>query len=489
MEKNKVEFRGGIIMSTIPMIIFLAFCIMYFVIYKVFDMNALAVGGFIGLLVGALFTKSYGKYWDAVMRGIGSPTSIAIVVILLVIGMFTKLMAVSGVSQGFVWLADQIGMEGGIFTAFTFIATCLITSATGSSIGTLFTAFPILYPAGILLGANPGVLAGAILSGAIFGDNLAPISDVTIASSSTQTFAHKEGTADLAGTVGYRLKYALIAGTIATILFAVFGGGGAATTGADEILKANMNVSGLLMLLPVVILLFVSIKTRDIFKAVTAGIISGILVGLIAGVFTFPDILSITDGNVTGFLYNGFVGMIGICLFCMSLFGIMGVLNESGMMDSIIKAFCSSKLARTDRGTEILIALGSMITTVLLGGVTSASVLTFGPVVNELGACHQIHPYRRANLLSGYANSFPAIIPFISAFIFISTAVVSPLQEQYAYIPGISPVDIFKGCFYPMVLFVVLTYSVISGWDRKYEGEEGKLIAKPLSHASQAEKQ
>ena len=53
-------------------------------------MNALAVGGFLGLLIGALFCKTYGAYWDAVLRGIGSSTSVSIVVILLVIGMFTN---------------------------------------------------------------------------------------------------------------------------------------------------------------------------------------------------------------------------------------------------------------------------------------------------------------------------------------------------------------------------------------------------------------
>ena len=107
-----------------------------------FDMNALAVGGFLGLLIGALFCKTYGAYWDAVLRGIGSSTSVSIVVILLVIGMFTKLMAISGVSQGFVWMAHMVGMPGSIFTAFTFLAACLITTATGSSIGTLTTVFP-----------------------------------------------------------------------------------------------------------------------------------------------------------------------------------------------------------------------------------------------------------------------------------------------------------------------------------------------------------
>ena len=258
MEERKrypVEFRGGQWWSVVPMLIFLVFCVVYFVGYKVFDMNALAVGGFLGLLIGALFCKTYGAYWDAVLRGIGSSTSVSIVVILLVIGMFTKLMAISGVSQGFVWMAHMVGMPGSIFTAFTFLAACLITTATGSSIGTLTTVFPILYPAGILLGSHPAILAGAILSGAIFGDNLAPISDVTIASTTNQRFRTKEGYADIAGTVGYRLKYALIAGGIALVLFAVFGGGsGAVMEGADEILQANMDPKGLIMLIPVAVL-------------------------------------------------------------------------------------------------------------------------------------------------------------------------------------------------------------------------------------------
>ena len=443
MEERKrypVEFRGGQWWSVVPMLIFLVFCVVYFVGYKVFDMNALAVGGFLGLLIGALFCKTYGAYWDAVLRGIGSSTSVSIVVILLVIGMFTKLMAISGVSQGFVWMAHMVGMPGSIFTAFTFLAACLITTATGSSIGTLTTVFPILYPAGILLGSHPAILAG---------------------------------------TVGYRLKYALIAGGIALVLFAVFGGGsGAVMEGADEILQANMDPKGLIMLIPVAVLLFVSIRTRDIFKAVTAGLVSGIAVGLLSGTFGPSDILGVENGAATGFIYNGFTGMIGICLFCMALFGAMGVLNESGTMERMIQGICNSRFARTARGAELLIGLGSMLTTLLVGGVTSASVLTFGSVADELGARHQIHPYRRANFLTGYANTFPAILPFISAFIFISASSIEPLLEEYSYLPAVTPLQIFSGAFYPMVLFVVLTVSILTGWDRIYEGPDGAILHK-----------
>ena len=258
-----------------------------------------------------------------------------------------------------------------------------------------------------------------------------------------------------------------------------FGGGsGAVMEGADEILQANMDPKGLIMLIPVAVLLFVSIRTRDIFKAVTAGLVSGIAVGLLSGTFGPSDILGVENGAATGFIYNGFTGMIGICLFCMALFGAMGVLNESGTMERMIQGICNSRFARTARGAELLIGLGSMLTTLLVGGVTSASVLTFGSVADELGARHQIHPYRRANFLTGYANTFPAILPFISAFIFISASSIEPLLEEYSYLPAVTPLQIFSGAFYPMVLFVVLTVSILTGWDRIYEGPDGAILHK-----------
>lgn len=476
MKDSRLEFRGSWVFSLVPLAVFLISCILFFVIFKVFDMEALAMGGFVGLLLGSLFAKSSGKYWDSVMGGIGNPNSICIVVILLVIGIFSKLMAASGVSQGFVWLADVIGMKGGVFTAFTFLATCLITTATGSSIGTLFTAFPILYPAGILLGSHPGILAGAILSGAVFGDNLAPISDVTIASSSTQAFKNRPGSADIAGVVSYRIKYAITAGIVSTILFAVFGGGGSVAEGAKEILQANMNPSGLWMLLPVAVLLAVSIATRDIFKSVIAGIVSGCIIGLAVGVFTPATIFSVEDGAIGGFVYNGFKSMMGIGVFCIALFGIRGILEDSGTMERLIKAIENSSIASSVKGTEILIMVGTIITTALLGGVTSASVLTFGGIADEIGGKKSIHPYRRANLLSGFANSLPAIIPFISAFIFISATVIGPMSQEFSYIPPITPAAISVGCFYPIVLFFVLLGSILTGWDVVYEGPGGEVV-------------
>ena len=461
-DKNRLTFRGSMFLSLIPVGIFFGFCIVLFVVFKAFNMEALAAGGFIALLIGGLFCKSYSKFWDSAIRGISSVTSVSVIVIFFVIGMFSGLMKQSGLSGGFVWLANSVGLKGGAFVAFVFFATCVVSTATGSSIGTMFTAVPIFYPAGILLGCSPMFLAGAIVSGAIFGDNLAPISDTTIASASTQQF--RDGhVADIGGVVSSRLKYSAVAGAISLVLFAVLGGmGGVYQGGAIE---AAADPKSLVMLIPVAVMLIVATKTRNIFQGILVGLVLGTATGLALGLFTPADVFSNDAANsvATGFLVTGVANMLGTVGLVISVFGIMGVLADAGMLEYLVDRILGSRMARTARGAELACLLGVSATTVIFGGVTSASILTFGPVLNKIGAAKGIHPYRRANILDGIANSLPAIVPFMSVFVFIGVACT-----------GLSPLAVAGGTIYAFALFATLLVSIITGWGRRYEGPKGE---------------
>lgn len=461
-DKNRLTFRGSMFLSLIPVGIFFGFCIVLFVVFKAFNMEALAAGGFIALLIGGLFCKSYSKFWDSAIRGISSVTSVSVIVIFFVIGMFSGLMKQSGLSGGFVWLANSVGLKGGAFVAFVFFATCVVSTATGSSIGTMFTAFPIFYPAGLLLGCSPMFLAGAIVSGAIFGDNLAPISDTTIASASTQQF--RDGrVADIGGVVSSRLKYSAVAGGISLVLFAVLGGmGGVYQGGAIE---AAADPKSLVMLIPVAVMLIVATKTRNIFQGILVGLVLGTATGLALGLFTPADVFSNDAANsvATGFLVTGVANMLGTVGLVISVFGIMGVLADAGMLEYLVDRILGSRMARTARGAELACLLGVSATTVIFGGVTSASILTFGPVLNKIGTAKGIHPYRRANILDGIANSLPAIVPFMSVFVFIGVACT-----------GLSPLAVAGGTIYAFALFATLLVSIITGWGRRYEGPKGE---------------
>jgi Na+/H+ antiporter NhaC len=456
-QENQLKFRGGIMCSLIPVIIYVFFCMVLFIGFKAFNMEALAVGGFIALLIGGIFCTSYAAFWESAIRGISSITSVSVVVILLLVGMFSQLIKTCGLSGGFVWMANALGIHGGFFVAFTFLATCIVSTATGSSIGTMFIAFPIFYPAGLMLGANEMFMAGSIVSGAIFGDNLAPISDTTIASASTQQF--RDGRpADIGGVVSSRLRYSAVAGIISIVIFAVLGGIGGTFQGGE--IEAAANPVSLVMLIPVVIMLVVSTKTRNIYEGILVGLGLGTIVGLAAGLFTFDAVFANDAGNnaAVGFLIDGVNNILPTCALVISVFGIMGVLNDAGMLNLIAEKILQSKMAQTETGAELLCMAGISLTTVLLGGVTSASILTFGPILNKIGSAKNIHPYRRANLLDGTANSLPAIIPFLSVFVFIGSALT-----------GLSPVVVAGGTVYGFVLFFVFLVAVITGWGRRAE--------------------
>jgi len=151
-------------------------------------------------------------------KGYSCRTSTVAVVCWLWAGAFSGILAGSGLVEAIVWVGWKLNLNGAWFTLTVFISSALFATSVGTGLGTIVGFTAVMYPAGIVLGANPAALLGAIFSGAAFGDNLAPISDTTIVSAATQE-------TDVGGVVRSRLKYVLIASAISAVLFVIFGGG------------------------------------------------------------------------------------------------------------------------------------------------------------------------------------------------------------------------------------------------------------------------
>lgn len=479
MSEPILRFRGGLVMAFVPPVIFMAMCFLYFIVFKAFDMTALAMAGFAALLIGALFARDYGKFWEQVLEGIGSETSVAIVVILFLVGMISAMIKTTGVANGFVWLAQDIGLSAGYYTFFVFIAVSVVAMATGSSIGTMFTAFPIFYAAGLDIGAPPALMAGAILSAAILGDNLAPISDTTIISSSSQRFRTRDAVADIGGVVRHRARYALTAAAISALLFLVLGQWLTADTTMVSRFSVEASPLPLFMLIPVAVMLIVAMVTRDIYKAVTVGLVLGSVTGLATGLLTPSMIMGATDGTPTGFLFEGVSSMLGTVALVISVFGIMGVLRGAGVMELMVDKITSGRLSSTPRGVETAIGLGVTATTLLFGGVNSAAMLTFGPVADELGARVGLHPYRRSNVMDCFALGLASVVPVLSAYLFIGAL----LTSGYEGTPGLSTFDLFPVTLYPLILTAIMVFSVITGWGRTFEAADGSAVKTPTHPA------
>ncbi|MGM8365951.1 Na+/H+ antiporter NhaC family protein [Virgibacillus sp. W0181] len=484
-----LEFNINRSLAFLPLIIFMISCILFFVVFQVYEMEALAMGGFIALIIGSLFAKSNAKYWDAVIKGMSSKIANTLILILFIVSFFGKLMGEAGAAEGFVWVGMELHLTGALFTLFTFLVAGIIAAATGTSIGTLFAAFPLLYPAGVLLGSDPIILAGAILSGAIMGDSMGPISDVTITSSITQKYTKKEGNADIMGMVKSRLRYVIPAAILASILFLIFGGtGNKINAEGYELIEQYSDPHGLIMLIPIIILLVVAVKSQNIFLASTVGTIIGIVVAVLFGAIDISNIFMVQEGALSGFLIDSVTGVIGTIAFVIPLFGIIGVLEESGAMDRLVNDLMNSKFAATERGTELIIMIGATISGISLGGANGPTCMMFGPLTDEIGQKKQLHPYRRGNLLSGFASSLPILIPFSSSFIIITYANINALVENFTFVQPINPLMIAIGTFFPAMLFIVFLYAILSGWGRRFEGEGGLPVKQPRQNEGASER-
>lgn len=444
--------------ALLPLVLFFLSCMLLFTHFMTYDMHVLAGAAFIGLMITGFIATNKEKYWESVIKGIASKESVTIFLLLLLIGMFSQMIKICGLSNGLIWFAQSFHFSEAGFIAFTFVSVCIVATATGSSIGTMFAAFPVFFHTGNIVGVDGAMLAGAIVSGCIFGDNLAPISDTTIASASTQIMKHSGKSADIGGVVRSRFKYSFIASVITISIYLIIGG-----HQTLDYSKATEHISAfnLIMLLPGLVLLVISKVTNNIFIATSLALAFGIILGLITGIFDINQVFY-SDGTLgnhaTGFLSDGIQSMMGTAVLVVSIFGIMGIIRAAKVVESLTDRLMSSACCQTPRGFEIVCAVVVNVVTVLFGGVTSATILTVGPIINEAGQRLNIHPYRRANMLDGFANTLGVVIPFFSVFVFISSA-----------LSNISPNEVAGAFIYPMILFVVLFISIITGFGRKSE--------------------
>lgn len=195
MEKNKrMQFYGGTLGACAPLLVFMCLMIVIAAMKKV-SLVLFCMAGFAGLCVAFLLAKNKKEFEQAVVDGLKNDTLCVIIFAFLLAGILSQELRQSGLIQGLTWLVMKLGLSAGFLPLVAFLVCLLISTACGTSNGAIVAVLPVLLPVAASVGANPSVVVGAIVSGAIFGDNLAPISDTTIAllcslQSCTDVFHH-----------------------------------------------------------------------------------------------------------------------------------------------------------------------------------------------------------------------------------------------------------------------------------------------------------
>ena len=165
-------------MSALPLAIFVVWAIFQNALLGIGDTVGLVVAMLVALIVSMLFVKDDRQpYADTIFEGMTQQVAATAIVTWLWAGMSADTIQAGGFVSGLVWAADALSLGAVLFPAITFVLAALLATGVGTGYGTVIAFTALLFPAGVLLGANPVLMFGAILSGAIFGDNLAPVSD------------------------------------------------------------------------------------------------------------------------------------------------------------------------------------------------------------------------------------------------------------------------------------------------------------------------
>ncbi|WP_026894940.1 Na+/H+ antiporter NhaC family protein [Clostridiisalibacter paucivorans] len=467
-DKKKIDLIGGGWMSFMPFGVFI-FVAIYISVLKAPDVRGMWVGAVSGIMLTFFFAKDKQKYADTVIEGMADKTAIIPVACWIFAGVFASVLRASGLVEGIIWAAYHIGAKGAFFVIITFLASALFATAAGTGFGTIVAGMAVLYPAGVLLGANPLVLTGAIVSGGIFGDNLAPLSDTTICSAASQ------GT-DVGGVVKSRLQYSIVAGIISIIIFAVFGSGNTTHQVPYETLLQYMNPKGLIMLIPAFLTIFIAIKGGHIISATTVGTVVAAILGQIFGLNNIKNLLYVEDGVAKGLLLDGIAGMADICILALLILACVNIMEKGGGDKTLIDF--ANKFVKTPRGVEISMSI-LVIAMSCVMGLNAPPILALGTFyARPLGEKYKIHPYRRANILDATSCTIAYALPWTPSLL-LTKSLAEKASEQFgSLIPVFETTEISPWIAYAWVMLGVMTFAIISGWGRRFVGSNGEPVKK-----------
>lgn len=406
------------------------------------------------LALGLALARDRRQYADTMIAGMAQPLVMVMVLAWLLAGVLSTLLGAAGFVQALVWVAGQLGLSGGAYVMAAFLSCAAVSTATGTSFGTILICGPLLYPAAAGAGADPVALAGAILAGATFGDSISPISDTTIASSGTQRV-------DIGGTVRARLKYVLPAGAVAALVYLALGDGAGAVAAPAG--AAAGSAQGLPMIVVPLAIIAMLLAKRHLVEALLFGIVFATVLAVALGLIAPAQLLRVEPGGYAAksLIIDGLERGVGVSVFTLLLVGLVAGLEASGTLGRLVGRAATGP-ARPARAEARLI--GVVMAAVLVTTHSVVAILAVGDYARRTGEAAGLGGYRRANLLDLAVCTWPFLLPYFLPTILMSGATASGAD---AGLPRISALVAGLWNVYSWGLLVMLALAVGTGYGRR----------------------
>ncbi|MFR9504209.1 MAG: Na+/H+ antiporter NhaC family protein [Rikenellaceae bacterium] len=383
---NREERNPSLLASFVPLVVL---TILLFMVIKVFGSDSISGGSQIALLTATAVCAivsifGFGGSWEKLEAAITDNirASGTAIVILLLIGAISGSWMLSGVVPTMIYYGLDL-LHPNLFLAATCLICAIVSLLTGSSWTTVATIGVAFMGIGMALGFEEGWIAGAIISGAYFGDKISMLSDTTVLASSTvgvPIFKH----------IQYMLYTSLPAFIIALIVFLVVGFSGVQGSSTDitlyqQTIISTFNISPWLLMVPVITGVLIALR----LPAIITLFVSIFLASMVM-LFVQPDVMMEVAGvteldGIAKFkaLFIGCYGSTSLQTPVEAVTDLISTRGMSGMLSTIWLIICAMCFGGAMAGSGMLESITRLFLRVVKGAAsTVASTLSSGIFFN-----------------------------------------------------------------------------------------------------------
>ncbi len=381
----------------------------------------IVVAFLVAILTACLQNRSlsFDRKLEIMCQGVGDKNIITMLLIFLEAGVFVGVVGRSSAQSVAYFMLSIIPPRFAVVVLF--VVACFISTAMGTSVGTITLIMPIAVEVATVAGFNAPLCVGSVMGGAMFGDNLSFISDTTIAACNGQGCAMQD---KFRGNFLIALPAAI--GTIVIILFQSASIGDAAIEGSYNLIQ----------IIPYLLVLIGGIAGINVFVVLLAGIVSGSFIMLVTGQATAAELLANMGAGAEGMFETSMVAIL-VAAMC-------ALIRSYGGFDALL-AFIR-RVFRGRRGGQLGMGLLVGAMDIATANNTVAIVMA-NPIAREMSREYGITPKRAACLLDTFSCIFQGVIPY-GAQMLVAISTVSNMDLP------LSAFDIMPRLYYPGLLLI-----------------------------------
>lgn len=363
---------------------------------------------------------SFDEKLGIMAKGMADKNIITMLLIFMTAGTFVGVVGRSSAESVAYFMLSLIPAKYSV--AVLFVVACFVSTAMGTSVGTITLITPIAVAVSTASGFSLPLCVASVMGGAMFGDNLSFISDTTIAACNGQGCAMKDKFRE---NFGIALPAALV--TLVLIL----------------VLSLNTELSGavvkdynLIQIIPYVLVLIGGIIGINVFVVLLVGIVSGSIIMLVAGQITMVDLI----GNMG----SGAAGMFETSMVAILVSAMCALIREYGGFDALLSAI--KKVFKGKKGGQL--GMGLLVGTMDIATANNTvAIVMANPIAAEMAKEYGVTPRKAASILDTFSCVFQGIIPYGAQMLVAISAV-----HEMGY--EISAFDVIPNLFYPGLLLI-----------------------------------